>query len=834
MDTIQRTALALVLAFGLLVTAESARAASNDGIVEWAGISHLPIHDRTPLVPLAGEAFTVRLRTWRNDVEQVRVFHDVDVTPADATVVGQLGPYDIWEATIPASVATGRVQYTFEVRDGADIDHYTLDGMSDLLPPASDFVVDFTTLEHAPRGATPHPAGGVTFRVWAPNAPAAFVRGQFNSWGLTNPMVSLGGGDFVTHVPNALINQRYKFFFDLPSTDVWAVDLYARSIDEGDGNNNLIQDPTIFPWTDQGFVRPNFEQMVIYQLHIGTFAGGGNDPLGTPAFPSGYLDVRARADHLAELGVNAVMLNPMMEFPGERSAGYNPMSQFAPERSYGAPNDFKRLVDALHARGIAVLLDIVWNHQSISNNVYWNYDGSQSYFDDPPVDTPWGAQLDFDRPEVRDHLIQSMHSWLEEYHLDGFRMDATDFMNIGAQEAVGWQLMQRMNDEMDNRWADRIAIAEQLPDDDWVTRPTSLGGAGFDAQYFDAFTDRLREELLDAAFGDPEMWKIRDVVNGYGQYMSSNKVVTYLELHDEAWPTSGGQRFVKTIDPSFPHDSEFARGRTMLGQGIALTAPGIPAMLQGTEWLESNDFGTDEGNRIDWGKKTTYSGVFAYYRDLIALRTSRVELTANAYWQVSHLNEGANVMAYRRGLGDGTLMVVANFSNNTYSGYRLGVPIDQDWRVLLDSQDLAYGGSGALNPGTLQSEFVGRDGFANSIVLEIPAMSLLVLAKADQVTSVGPVEGPSSDAGTQLALLPATPNPAQGHTLVRFRLPGQEAVRITMHDVRGRRVKTLVDEVMGAGTHEVTIDTADLASGTYFVRMRTLNTWRSIKLTVTD
>lgn len=823
------TALALLLPFAAV-----APAASIDGTVEWQGISHLPYQDRTPLVPLAGEAFDVRIRTWRNDVEEVRVFHDVSGTPADASVIGQDGPYDIWEGTVPASSAGARVAYTFELRDGADVDHYTLDGASDLLPTGADFVVDFTTLEHAPRGATPHPNGGTVFRVWAPNATSAAVRGQFNGWGLGDPMTSLGGGDWVTYVANASNNQRYKYYFGPSTGGIWAPDLYGRAIDEGDNNNNLIFDPTLFTWTDAGFARPALEELVIYQLHMGTFSGGNGDPVGVPAFPSGFRDAEARASHLSDLGVNAVMLNPVMEFPGEESAGYNPMSQFAPERTYGAPNDLKRLIDALHARGIVVLLDIVWNHQSISNNVYWNYDGAQSYFDDPPQDTPWGSQLDFDRVEVRDHLIQSMHAWLEEYHFDGFRMDATDFMNYETHGAAGWALMQRMNDEIDNRWADRIVIAEQLPDDDWVTRPTSIGGAGFDAQYFDAFTDRLREQILAAAFGDPSMTTLRDVINGYGQYLSSNRVVNYVELHDEAWASSGGQRLVRTIDPSAPHDDEYARGRTMLAQGFTMLAPGIPALLQGTEWLESIDFGTGSGNRIDWAKKTQYADVYAYYQQLIGLRTTRPELRADGYWQVTHLNDGANVIAWRRGLGQDTLMVVANFSNTDYSGYRIGVPVDQNWVEVLNSQDPAFGGSGPVNGGTREAQDIGVDGMAQSIQIEVPAMGIAVFERASDVTSVGPIPGTDPAQDGRLLLMPSAPNPSRGLSVVRFRLPRQDDVRVTLHDVRGRRVRLLVDERMDAGEHDLTIDTRELARGTYFVRMRTVDAWRSIKLTVVD
>ncbi|MHC4236639.1 MAG: hypothetical protein ACYSUQ_16110 [Planctomycetota bacterium] len=151
--------------------------------------------------------------------------------------------------------------------------------------------------------------------------------------------------------------------------------------------------------------------------------------------------------------------------------------------------------------------------------------------------------------------------------------------------------MQRFNDEIDARWVDKIAIAEQLPDDSWVTRPTNLGGAGFDSQWYDAFVDNLRQEIFDAALGNPEMWRISNIINGGGTYLSNTNVANYLELHDEAWPDSGGQRMVKSIDTTFPHDDIYAKGRTKLGQGVVMFAPGIPMILQGTEWLEDTGFG---------------------------------------------------------------------------------------------------------------------------------------------------------------------------------------------------------------------------------------------------
>lgn len=705
------------------MTIAPAWAAGIDNNVEWNGISHATEWDRRPLCPVGGESFEVRFQTYADDLSAARVRYDSGPTSwVDASRIAVRGPYDIWAATIPAT-ASSTLSYIIELTDGADTDYFSPAGVSDGLPGV-EFEMNFNTLSHAPVGATPV-TGGAVFRVWSPATSSAYVRGDFNNWTTANPM-SRVGEDWIAFVPGAVAGQQYKYFFN---NSVWKPDARGRRMDPTDNNNSEIIDPFSYTWTTNGFSSADFESLVIYQLHVGSFAGR-NDPYGPAPTPSGYRDVGDRAAHLAELGINAVMLNPINEFPGDFSGGYNPVSAYAVEWRLGTPADLQYMVDQLHAHGIAVLLDIVWNHFSVSENFLWNYDGSQIYFDSPHVDTPWGAQADFDNPAVRDYFLDSVILMLDEYRMDGFRMDATDFMNMGAHGAAGWSLMQDLNDLMDRRYVDKINIAEQLPDDPWVTRPTSLGGAGFDAQYFDRFTDDLRAEVFDAAFGDPEMWKLRDIVNGGGQYLSGPQVVNYFELHDEAWDLSGGQRAVVTIDTSAPHDDQYARGRTTLAQGFTLLAPGIPAFLHGTEWLESEPFET----KIDWSRKTTYSGVFDYYSQLVGLRTAAPALRADASHWVYHMNEGANVLAFERWVeGGASYVVIVNLSSADQPGYRLGLPRAGEWTVVLNNQAAEYGGSGSGTSDTVTSEAIPADSLAQSAVLAIPASGLMVLSH-DAVT----------------------------------------------------------------------------------------------------
>ncbi|MFH1144209.1 MAG: alpha-amylase family glycosyl hydrolase [Candidatus Eisenbacteria bacterium] len=791
-------------------------AASNDDNVEWSGISHVALLDRTPRCPLAGQPFALRVQSWQGDLTAVRVrLADGGVSWIDAAAIGTRGPYDIWEAQVPAPVSSA-IDVLFELTDGTDIDYLGPAGVSDGLP-SPGFVMNFTTLSHAPYGATPTPGGGAVFKVWSPNRTICHVRGEFNSWGTANPMARVGQ-DFILRVASAADRDMYKYYFQ---NTQWNTDARARALSPGNNYNAIVEDPSRYDWVAGDFDVPDFEQMVIYQLHVGTFAGL-NDPFGAAAFPAQYEDVAERAGHLAQLGVNVVMLCPITEFPGDYSAGYNPVTQWAPESYYGDPDDLKALVDALHGAGIAVILDIVWNHFSYSDNFLWNYDGTQFYFDDPVVETPWGSQGDFDAGGVRDWFAESAHLWLGEYRMDGFRMDATDFMNIAPQEAAGWSLMQRLNDEMDRRWIDKVAIAEQLPDDAWVTRPTSLGGAGFDSQYYDHFTDRLREEILDAALGDPSMAVIADILDGSGQYLSGRHVTNYFELHDEAWPSSGGQRMVKTIDATAPHDDVWAKGRVKLAQGLVLTAPGIPAILQGTEWLEDADFGTDAGNRIDWSHKTTYAGIFQYFTDLIGLRTSLPALRADAGIQAFHVNEGSNVIAFRRMWGDQDIVVVANFSNADFGSYRVGLPAEGEWIELVNSQEAQYEGSGLANPGVLATEAIARDGFAQSVEIALAKMALVVLAPAGD-TGVGDPDDPAEHP-TSVRLLPVHPNPSRGHARIAFDLIVPARVRVTVYDLSGRLVRVVHESDHPAGRSEIGWDGTDrggarVSAGIYSVKV---------------
>jgi 1,4-alpha-glucan branching enzyme len=432
---------------------------------------------------------------------------------------------------------------------------------------------------------------------------------------------------------------------------------------------------------------------------------------------------------------------PITEFDYHESWGYNPVHHWGPENAYGSPEDLKYMIDVLHQNGIAVLLDIVYNHFSDSGNELWNYDTDHCYFEvdasgDPVVRTPWGSQADFRDLQVREYFVHNILYWLEEYHVDGFRMDATRYMRANwvfpDGYAQGWSLMQWINDVIDARKADAISIAEELPNDTAITRPTGSAGAGFDSQWHDLFNDDVRQELFDAASpgGNPELWKVRNAIND-SAYSEKTKLVRYLESHDEG----DDARLAVILDSGDPY-SVWAKGWTKVGQGLTILTPGIPMFLQGGEWMETTPFGSGWGNRINWDLADDHAPILLFFRDVISVRKSNCGLRSDKPFVVHHYNEGNNVLGMRRwhevdGIPVNDLVIVASFNSGNLTNYRVGFPQDGTWFEILNSQALDYEGNGWGNGGSVTAEAIGYDNMPYSAELTVPQMGLLVFRHED-------------------------------------------------------------------------------------------------------
>ena len=716
---------------GLVGLAILVMGASHDDNIEWDGVTHIDWLDRSPLCPVDGESFEIKFQTYYYDTTSARVYADNGTASwVDAQFSHTRGPYDIWTAILPASGPTATLEYYIELTDGTDTDYFGPGGMSDS-PPATGWIVNFATLSHAPLGGTLTSDGGAVFKVWAPTATTANVAGEFNGWNATSHGLDKSGDYFTGRVDSLAVDDydQYKFVFN---GDHWRPDARGRANNASDNNNSYAIDPSTYVWDDNGYQTPPFEEMVIYELHVGTFSGR-NDGLNRMGRFRDIVDTHL--NHLLYLGVNAIELMPINEaFTYYTSWGYNPVNNWAPEQDFGSPDDLKYTIDKLHQNGIAVILDIVFNHFGGDDNFMWWYDGQQVYFDDPAVSTPWGDQAAFWKQEVRDYYADCVLHWLEEYHVDGFRMDATRYMRNTDQHPAGypegWALMQRINDDIDRRKVDAISIAEDLPNTWEITEPTSAG-AGFDSQWHDAFNDDMRQEVFDAGFGDPEMWKIGSAINASG-YWPKTKLVRYVEAHDEAGGDGTGQddeRLAVTIDGGDPY-SVWAKGRSKLAQGLTILCPGIPMFLMGGEWMEDIKFDGKWDNRIDWSKAIGRPEIVLFFRDVIGVRKSNCGMRSDADYNVYHYDDTNNVIAFHRGTGQ-EIVVVASLANSDLNSYQLGFPHGGTWYEILNSQASVYLGNGSGNGGSVVANAGGYGSMPESAFVTIPEMGLLVFRYED-------------------------------------------------------------------------------------------------------
>jgi len=590
-------------------------------------------------------------------------------------------------------------------------------------------------------GAIPHD-DGTTFRVWAPHALSVSVAGSFNDWDIArDPLVRDDGGRAETwsaEVPEAHPGDEYRFVLRTPAGEVYRIDPRARRLTNSVGNG-VIYDANAFDWGDAEFHQPPWNDLVVYELHVGTFSTGMHGQPGT-------LDgVRRRLPYLRNLGIGAIQLMPPFEFAGDRSWGYNPAFPFAVESNYGSPDDLKALVRAAHEAGIAVFLDVVYNHLGPSDLDLWQFDGwSQNgkggiyFYEDARSTTPWGeTRPDYGRSEVRAFLRDNAFQWLDEFRVDGLRWDATAWISSiygagsGGPDRIpdGWRFMADTNAEIARQYPGRLTIAEDLRSDLAITKPAKQGGAEFGAQWDGAFVHFVRTSLVASEDKD------RDVVSVAGSIVANPadafKRVIYTESHDE--DANGSARVPEEIWPGYA-DSWASKKRATLGSALVLTSPGIPMLFQGQELVEGSWFSDEDG--LDWTLRHRHAGLLRLHRDLIALRRNTTDVSRGLRGPnvtVHLVNGDAKVLAWHRWLEGGPrddVIVLVNFSANPYSDYRVGVPRAGRWRVRFNSDwdgyDTEFETVDSLDSDT---EAEPQDGMAQRISVGLGPYSVVILSQ---------------------------------------------------------------------------------------------------------
>jgi 1,4-alpha-glucan branching enzyme len=539
-------------------------------------------------------------------------------------------------------------------------------------------------------------ADGVAFRVWAPHATQVSVIGTFNNWdGLAHPMQSEQRGFWYAEVKGAGIGDQYKYQI---STDVGVlkrIDPYPREVTSSVGN--AIFHDSQFNWEDDDFRMPSWNTLVIYELHVGTF----NDE--DPYRPGKFISITARFGHLKQLGVNAIQIMPVGQFAGMRSWGYNPSHLFAVDSDYGGSLGLKRFIKRAHQAGIAVLLDVVYNHLGPSDLDLWQFDGWSEnskggiyFYNDDRAVTPWGeTRPDYGRGEVRQYILDNVRMWLEDYHIDGLRLDSTLYIRNsgegGSSEIPdGWSLLQAINETVSRHGKNHITIAEDLQSNVWITKDVGAGGAGFGSQWDPHFVRPIREALIASQDQNRSLSSIRDAIL-YRYNDDAFERVIYSESHDDV--ANGQARLPQEVNPDDP-TGWYAQKRSTMAAVMVFTAPGIPMLFQGQEFLEGEWF--RDTVPVDWHQQEQFRGIIRLYRDLIRLRLNEAGCSrglCGQFTQVYHLNEERKMLAFHRWDGGGPaddVVVIANFSNQVQENYVLGFPALGAWKLRFNSDWHGY------------------------------------------------------------------------------------------------------------------------------------------------
>jgi 1,4-alpha-glucan branching enzyme len=576
---------------------------------------------------------------------------------------------------------------------------------------------------------------GIGFRVWAPNAKGVSVAGDFNNWNPSaHPLTSEGNGYWSTDVLGATMGQKYKYVIDNGYVS-WKNDPYARVLADN-AQNTVIHDPD-FNWEDDNYSIAPWNELVIYELHIGTFSSSN----GAGKFD----DVINKLGYLQDLGINAIEIMAVGEFNTDRSWGYNPAYIHAIEENYGGIESFKRLVKEAHRHQIAVIFDVVYNHLGYDRLDLWQFDGWNEngkggiyFYNDHRSSTPWGdTRPDYGRGEVRQYIRDCALMWLIKRHVDGLRWDATRFIhtidgdrNNGRIIYEGWSLMQWINNETKFFQPGRISIAEDMHVNANITRDTSNGGAGFDSQWDPLFVNAIRETIIPPSDEDRNMNRAVDGISFRYDGNAFSRVI-YTESHDEV----GGEkkRVPEAIYPG-KADSWFSRKRSIIGAVLLFTSPGIPMIFQGQEFLEYSSF--NDSVSLDWNKLNEFDAIRNTYKDLIRLRRNWYNNTRGLRGQslnTFHVNHSNKVICYHRwengGDGDDVIIVV-NFSGNSLYNYQIGLPRAGLWKLRFNSDWNGYGNDFANHPSfDMEAEHNGRDGMAFTGNLSIGAYTGLIYSQ---------------------------------------------------------------------------------------------------------
>ncbi|MEO8253130.1 MAG: alpha-amylase family glycosyl hydrolase [Flavobacterium sp.] len=539
---------------------------------------------------------------------------------------------------------------------------------------------------------------GTTFRVWAPNADKVFVTGTFNNWDHSQNELTLEeNGYWSISVSEAKTGDEYKYIIHNGDLILERNDPYAKEMTNSNGNSIITN--LDFKWEDQDFKMKSWNNLVIYELHVGTFYRKDLDNVAT------FDSIIEKIPYLKKLGINCVEVLPIAEFAGGISWGYNPSYPFAIERDYGGAEAFARMVNAFHKEDIAVILDVVYNHFGPSDMDLWQFDGWSEndkggiyFYNDHRSVTPWGdSRPDYGREEVRRYIRDNAMMWIEDYHCDGLRMDATSYiryegggLGYDSELPEGNLLMRDINNEIKTKYPEKLTIAEDLKGQNSVTLDSEFGGIGYGSQWDMNFVHPVRKFLIEQGDEYRDLQALVDAI----LFKYNNDVferIIYTESHDEV--ANGKARVPEEIEPGNA-DSFFGKKRALLGLAITLTSPGIPMLFQGQEFIEDEYFKDSEA--LDWNQQKKHVGITRMVSDLIKIRTEQKnesEGLKGQHTKVIHFDNENKILAYARSTNEdfaNSTIVLLNLSNQSFENFAFGVPYAKEYHLVFNSDWKGY------------------------------------------------------------------------------------------------------------------------------------------------
>jgi 1,4-alpha-glucan branching enzyme len=696
----------------------------------------------------------------------------------------QIHPAGLWEGDLDPSAAGYRLEATYGAAGSPAV---VFDDPYRLWPTLGDLDLHLFNEGRHHRlwevlGAHPRTHQGVAgtaFAVWAPNAKAVRVVGDWNFWdGRLHPMRALGGsGVWELFIPGALAGSRYKF--ELVTADerlILKADPLAFATEVPPGTASVIAEPPDHSWDDAGWMvrraegDPLAKPMSIYEVHLGSWRWTTGGPGGTR--PMSYLELAEELPkYLADMGFTHVEFLPVAEHPFGGSWGYQVSAYYAPTARFGSPDDFKTLVDALHRSGIGVIVDWVPAHFPRDEFALARFDGTALYEHSGPMGShpDWGTLVfNLGRHEVRNFLVANALFWINQYHVDALRVDAVAsmlYLNYsrnpgewvpnefgGSENLEAVSFLKELNEAIFSTCPGATTIAEESTAWPGVSRPTYLGGLGFGfkwnmgwmhdtLRYFE--TDPLfrRYHQNDLTFGLLYAWHENfilplshdEVVHGKRSMLSKmqgdrwRQLANLRALYAWMWAHPGKKLIFmgSEIGEEREWDNERPVDWWMLDQWpdhakLQHMVAELNKLYRAQPALWEQDFNPDGFRWID--ASDADDNVLCFWR----ARRPRAHASPDGHSPVHYEMEVSwpNVPA------SDIVVCLANFSPVPHVGYRIGLPRPGRWLELLNTDAQEWGGSGLGNMGEVMAEDVGWHGLANSAEVVLPPLGVLWLAPA--------------------------------------------------------------------------------------------------------